>query len=272
MTECLSEEKRVYSTVERLVVIYAADDVAPVSISSPFSFTTLTSASLPPPFHFPNTKRIHSRNMLPCFALPYPILSTTSPFDSTLSLFIRHLPSNHSRPQRTHKRAMTTTPKYSGSETDLVLVCIPLKYEGIKRICTIRETTGDATGDEGTMGVRGPLILPPALELSTYTGRYGGRIYPDTDDRNLVSDWSADGIPTPGLCHQPFRNLCFAITAWISDRDSIDHDINLDLGHDYDSPLDLDESGTYVFWYGRSIDLPFYRTSFLSFLSVNTAS
>jgi hypothetical protein len=84
----------------RLIVIYAADNVTPVSImSSPFSFTvfnkfsrsmdcpfhvditehhhthitTPTSASLPPPFRFPNTKRIHSLNTLPCFALPCPV-------------------------------------------------------------------------------------------------------------------------------------------------------------------------------------------------------
>jgi hypothetical protein len=35
--------------------------------------------------------------------------------------------------------------------------------------------------------------------------------------------------------------------------------IDLDLDRDYDSPLDLDQSGTFVFWYERSIDLPFLQ-------------
>jgi hypothetical protein len=37
---------------------------------------------------------------------------------------------------------MTTIPKHSGSETDLVLDWIPFKYEDLKRIYRIRETTG----------------------------------------------------------------------------------------------------------------------------------
>lgn len=154
----------------RLIVIYAADEVTPVPImSSPFSLTASNnvSRSMDCPFHVDITehhlayisltpaavslsqhKRFHPRNMLTYFPLPCPILSTTSSFDSIFSLIIPHLPSYYSRPQRTHKRAMTTTPEYSGSETDLVLICIPFKYEGIKRIYRIRERTGVETGDE----------------------------------------------------------------------------------------------------------------------------
>jgi hypothetical protein len=134
------------------------------------TYISLTYAVVPLSQH----KRIHPRNMLPFFTLPYSNLFIASPFDFTLSLFIHHPPSIYSRPYRTHERVMAAAPEHSGSETDLVLVWIPFKYEGLERICTIRERGGDEMGDEGRMGARGPLFLPPALERFISSGRYGG--------------------------------------------------------------------------------------------------